>query len=443
MEEAAFHALARFGLGARAAEAAPQEPRGWLAAQLEGPDPALSTERFRALPNGAAALAAIREDARERKRLRAAGIPLKGYFKSKAFQFFLDDARAQLDWAVATPAPFRERLVWFWANHFTVSVRQGGVAALAGAFVREAIRPYVTASFTEMVLAAERHPAMLLYLSNAGSIGPDSRVGRRTGRGLNENLGRECMELHTVGLGAHYRQADVTSMAKLLTGWSVSPERPPTGFLFRPWAHEPGPQTVLGRPFPAGEEGGIEALGFLATYPTTWQELARKLVRHFVTDDPPERAVQKIAGALASSGGNLGAAARALIALPEAWQPLTKLKTPLEYMVSVLRVVGRPGKGAFPYPAVLRKLGQPLWAAPLPNGWSDLAVDWAGSDAVLARIGFGYGEAHRAEAEHPMELASAVLGPLLRPETASAITRAGSRAEAVSLLFAAPEFQRR
>jgi len=443
MQEAAFHALTRFGLGGGPAEAAPRDPRGWLAAQLEGPDPALSSERFRGLPNGAAALHVIREDARERKRLLAAGIPLKGHFKSKAFQFFLDDARAQLDWAVTTPAPFRERLVWFWANHFTISIHQGGVAALAGAFVREAIRPHVTGSFTEMVLAAERHPGMLLYLSNARSVGPESRVGRRTGRGLNENLGRECMELHTVGLAAHYNQADVTSMAKLLTGWSVSPERPPTGFLFRPWAHEPGPQMVLGRRFPAGEEGGIEALRFLSTYPTTWQELARKLVRHFVADDPPRPAVEKIAGVLAASGGNLGAASRALIALPEAWQPLTKLKTPLEYLVSVRRAMGPRGTGAFPYPMVLRKLGQPLWSAPLPNGWSDLALDWAGSDAVLARVGFGYGEALRARVEDPVKLASAVLGPLLRPETARAMNRAGSREEAVSLLFAAPEFQRR
>lgn len=450
MEAAGFQALTRFGLGAGLGDDVPRNPRGWLEAQLEGPDPGLASERFRALPNGAAALAAMREDGRERKRLRTAGIPLKGHFKSRAFQIFLDDARAQLDWAVTTAAPFRERLVWFWANHFTISIRQGGVTALAGAFVREAIRPHVTGNFTDMVLAAERHPGMLLYLSNAGSVGPNSRVGQRTRRGLNENLGRECMELHTVGLGAQYSQADVISMAKLLTGWSVSPERQPTGFLFRPWAHEPGPQTVLGRQFPPGEEGGIAALRFLSTWPTTWQELAKKLVRHFVADDPPAPAVRKMAAVLAASGGNLGAAARALVALPEAWQASTKLKTPQEYLVSVLRAAGSQRSGKFPYPGVLgndlgvlRKLGQPLWAAPLPNGWSDRAADWAGSDAVMARIGFGYGAAHRIRGGEPMELASAVLGPLLRPETARAMHRAGSPAEAVSLLFAAPEFQRR
>ncbi|MGH7067776.1 MAG: DUF1800 domain-containing protein [Acetobacteraceae bacterium] len=443
MEEAAFQALTRFGLGALPAEAPPEDPRSWLAAQLEGPDPGLASGRFHGFPDGAGGLAAMRADRRERQRLRAAGIPLQGHFKSEAFRLYSNDARAQLDWAVATPAPFRERLVWFWANHFTVSIRQGGVAALVGAFVREAIRPHVTGTFPEMVLAVERHPAMLLYLSNAYSVGPDSKIGLRTGRGLNENLGRECMELHTVGLASGYTQADVTGMAKLLTGWSVSPERPPIGFLFRPSAHEPGPQTLLGKRFPPGEAGGTEALRFLASYPTTWQELARKLTRHFVADDPPTPAVTKIAAVLAATGGDLGAASRTLIDLPEAWQPLAKLKTPLEYVISVLRAASPEEGRALPYPTVLRKLGQPLWAAPLPNGWADRAADWAGSDSVLARIGFGYSEALRTRPRDPLGLAYATLGPLLHPDTVTAMRRAGSRQQAVSLLFASPEFQRR
>lgn len=443
MQSDGVQALVRFGLGAKAGESPPTDPRAWLAAQLDGPDPALATESFRTLPNGAAALAAMRADREERKRLLAAGTPLKGHFKSEALRLFLADTHADLDWAVATPAPFRERLVWFWANHFSVSVRQGGVLALAGPFIREAIRPHVTGRFTDMVLAAERHPAMLLYLSNAYSIGPNSQVGRRTGRGLNENQGRECMELHTVSLAAGYSQADVISMAKLLTGWSISPDRPPTGFLYRPLAHEPGPQFVLGQKFPPGEEGGIAALRFLSTYHTTWTALGEKLVRHFVADDPPPAAVRRIASVLADSSGDLRAASLALIDLPEAWQPLTKLKTPREYLVSVLRAAPDGARRETRTLAILRKLGQPLWAAPLPNGWSDVAADWVDSDAVLGRIGFGFSHALRAPAVGPSQLADAALGPLLRPETAMAIGRAGSRPEAVSLLFAAPEFQRR
>ena len=443
MQSAGVHALTRFGLGAGPAALPPADPRAWLAAQLDGPDPALATAPFRALPTGATALGALRADAIARRLVLAAGEPLKGHFRSRSLAFFIADARAALDWAVVTPAPFRERLVWFWANHFTVSIRQGGTLGLVGPFIREAIRPHVTGRFTDMVLAAERHPGMLLYLSNAYSVGPQSPLGRRTGRGLNENLGRECMELHTVSLGARYTQADVTSMAKLLTGWSVSPARPPDGFLFRPFAHEPGPQTVMGQEFPPGEEGGLAALRFLSTYKTTWTALAEKLVRHFVADDPPPRAVRRIEAVLADTGGDLRATSLALIDLPEAWQPLTKLKTPVEYVVSVLRATPPASRGTPAYFAVLRKLGQPLWAAPLPNGWSDLAADWAGSDAVLGRIGFGHSRAARLPEADPLELALAALGPTLRPPTATAIRRAGSRAEAVSLLFAAPEFQRR
>jgi uncharacterized protein (DUF1800 family) len=443
MLTAPIQALTRFGLGGGPTAVPPADPRAWLAAQLDGPDLALATPRFQALPNGASALAALRADIAARRRVLAAGEPLKGHFKSRSLALFVADARAALDWAVITPAPFRERLVWFWANHFTVSIRQGGTFGLVGPFVREAIRPHVTGRFTDMVLAAERHPAMLLYLSNAGSVGPQSPVGRRTGRGLNENLGRECLELHTVGLAARYTQADVTSMAKLLTGWSISAKHPPEGFLFRPRAHEPGPQTVLGRTFPPGEEGGLAALRFLSTYPTTWASLAQKLVRHFVTDNPPPHAVQRITAVLAETDGDLRATALALIDLPEAWQPLTKLKTPLEYMVSVLRATPPSTRGTTPYFAILRKLGQPLWAAPLPNGWSDIAADWAASDAVLGRISFGFSHASRIPEADPLELADAALGPVLRPETATAIRHAGSRVEAVSLLFAAPEFQRR
>ncbi len=443
MKTDAAHAMIRFGLGGPYPATQPlDDPRGWLLGQLRGPDPGLASGNFAALPDGAAALAAIRADRRQRKAILRDGQPLKGNFKPAARALFLADAKAQLDWAVATPAPFRERLVWFWANHFTVSLRQGNVAALIGPFLREAIRPHVTGRFTDMVLAAERHPAMLLYLANAFSVGPDSRAGRRAGRGLNENLGRECMELHTVSLRAGYTQADVTSMAKLLTGWSVNPRRGSTGFMFRPLAHEPGEQTVLGRRFPSGEAGGIEALRFLATHPATYAALATKLVRHFVADNPPPAAVAKIAGALAQSGGDLGKASAALVALPEAWTPLTKVKTPLEYMVSARRAAPAEAPPNLDI-AVLRKLGQPLWAAPLPNGWSDRAPDWTGSDAVLARIDFGFAYAGRIPHAEPGALAEAALGPLLRPETRLAITRAGSRREGLALLFAAPEFQRR
>ncbi|MGC9269800.1 DUF1800 domain-containing protein [Acidiphilium sp.] len=437
------HAMIRFGFGAGGAPPSDPDARGWLRAQLQGPDPALAEASFAALPTGADGLQARRDDAMARKRILESGRPLKGNFKPISRAIFLREAKTQLDWAVTTPAPFRERLVWFWANHFTTSIRQGGIAPLVGAFVREAIRPHVTGQFSDMVLAAERHPAMLLYLSNAFSVGPNSRAGLRFHRGLNENLGRECMELHTVSLRAHYTQGDVTNMAKLLTGWSINPQHQPTGFMFRAFAHEPGSHSVLGRQFPPGEAGGIAALRFLATHPATYRSLATKLAWHFCGDHPPQIAVDRLATVLTETRGNLGAAADALIDLPAAWQPLTKVKTPFDFTISLARATGITDPPVGFYLGALRKLGQPLWAAPLPDGWSDHGSDWTGSDAVIARIDFGFTLAARTPRAAPMEFARASLGTLLRPATATAIATAGSPREALAMLFAAPEFQRR
>ena len=220
-----------------------------------------------------------------------------------------------------------------------------------------------------MVLAVERHPAMLRYLDNDASIGPNSLAGLRTGRGLNENLGRECMELHTVGLAAGYSQADVTAMADILTGWSIAPSdkgSDATGFLFRPFAHEPGPQTVMGQSFDGGEQAGIDALTFLSTYPTTYDLLAQKLAIHFVADNPPASAVARLSSVLRDSRGDLGATSAALVDLPEAWQPGQKFKTPFEYVVSTLRAAPPPPDQPAPDPlGVLNQLGQPVWGAPL------------------------------------------------------------------------------
>lgn len=443
MSIAPLQALNRFGLGARPGETPPANPHAWLAAQLDGPDPGLASPAFATLPTAADGLIARRADFAARRKILASGLPLKGNFKPQTLAILRNDAKTQIDFALTTNAPFRERLVWFWANHFTVSTRQGGIQPLVGPYLREAIRPHVTGKFTDMVLAVERHPAMLLYLGNAFSTGPNSRVGQRTHRGLNENLGRECMELHTVSLRAGYHQADVTNMAKLLTGWSINPQNQPTGFMFRPFLHEPGPQTLMGRTFPAGEQGGIEALRFLSTYPTTWVALATKLVRHFVADQPPQPAINHIASVLADTGGDLRAASLALIDLPDAETPLTKIKTPFEYLISSLRAAGLADLPVGMYLGTLNRLGQPLWHAPLPNGWSDLGADWSGSDAVLGRIDFGYTLAARIHEKNPLDLAHSALGPLLRPTTIQAIRHAGSKREALSLLFAAPEFQRR
>jgi uncharacterized protein (DUF1800 family) len=428
MDTRTAQALVRFGLGRRGFEPLPSDPATWLLEQLRQPDPTRLDDQ----PTTAAGLAALRED-RETK-------PPAGESRSRAL--FRAQAAAQLANAVTTPAPFRERLVWFWTNHFVVSVRRGQCAAVAAAFVEEAIRPHVTGPFSDMVLAAMRHPAMLLYLDNAASFGPDSPLGQRTHRGLNENLARECLELHTVSPLAGYSQADVTSFAKILTGWSIDLKADPPGFRYRPFAHEPGIQTVLQQQFPPDEAGGVAALAFLADHPATHRFLATKLVRHFVADDPPPDAVGRIETVLRDTNGNLGAASAALVQLDAAWEPHTKLRTPMEYVIASARALDVP-PDQMPLLGILAGLGQPLWTAPAPNGWPDQAADWAAPEAMLRRIDWASGFAARIGERDVMQVADATIGPLLRSETGDAIRRAGSRREAMTLLLTSPEFQRR
>ena len=436
--DTAAHATVRFGLGHAAGQPLPGDPRRWLVDQLANPDPAPSTGA-----TVADALLAHRQDRLDRP---AGGEQARGE-PTRARTLFLSEQAALLNQALLTPAPFRERLVHFWANHFTVSLRAGQIAPMIGAYVRDAIRPHVTGRFGDMLLAVVRHPAMLIYLNNAMSAGPGSPAGQRTGRGLNENLARECLELHTLGPAgtpaAGYTQADVTEFARILTGWSVEREQEPLGFRFRPNLHEPGAKTLLGQQVPEGEEGGVAALAFLAAHPATHHALAVKLVRHFTADTPPPDAVRRIEGVLRDTGGDLGAASLALVELPAAWQPLTKLRPPQDFVIAALRASGLP-EGHRPDPAgIMAALGQPFFNAPSPIGWPDAAADWAGPEELLRRVDWAYGFAGRAELPDPETLAATALGPLLSPATANEMRHAGSRRDALTLLLASPEFQRR
>ena len=269
-------AATRFGLGARPGEieAARADPRGFLKAQIrpEGADQPQGD-----LGNSARNLTVFESLRKERKELKAedAAAELK-QVQGQIREMAIEEMAARGRLAAATPAAFRERWTLFWANHFTVSAAKGVVAPIAGAFEREAIRPYVFSRFETLLLASSQHPAMLLYLDQAPSVGPNSRAGasaqgQRRGVGLNENLAREIMELHTVGVDGGYSQADVTEFARALTGWSVargqggaggggfrSQDRGQPGtFMFRPLAHEPGVRRVLGRTY--AQDGQLQA----------------------------------------------------------------------------------------------------------------------------------------------------------------------------------------
>ena len=433
MDQAA-HALARFGLGAKAGEQPPADPHGWLLGQLGPADPVA----FTGVPDTTAALILLRQERALQK-----SDPAEAERQKLTAHAMHADAATQLDAALASAAPLRERLVWFWANHFTVSTRRGGDAGLIGPFIREAIRPHVTGRFDDMLLAVMRHPAMLMYLDNAGSTGPNSVAGRRRHVGLNENLGRESLELHTVTPAAGYSQADVTAYAALLTGWSVDMASETPGFRFRPEMHEPGRKYMLGQSFAEGEAGGVAALSFLAHHPATFAALATALARHFCADTPAAQTVARIAAVLRRTGGDLSAAMTALVAEPAAWQPLVKLRTPFDYTLAVLRALGPMPTDPANLIGVLASLGQGVWAAPLPNGWPDRAADWADPETLLRRADWAYRVSGRAAQAEPSVIAAASLGGSLAAATAAAIAHAGSRRDALTLLFTSPAFMRR
>ncbi|NRF67148.1 DUF1800 domain-containing protein [Aquincola sp. S2] len=376
------------------------------------------------------------------------------------------DLRARLATAASTRRPFAERLALFWTNHFTVSLGKGSVRGLVGAFEREAIRPHIGGRFTELLKASTTHPAMLRYLDNHLSAGPQSRVVQRVARrsrdmgegntprltGLNENLAREVLELHTLG-AAHgagrygpwggYSQADVTALAALLTGWRGGL---PSGPVFDPNWHEPGAKTVLGRRFDEGPQALDEVLAMLVRQPSTARFIATKLARHFVADEPPPALVDRLAEAFGRSEGDLPRVYQALLDAPEAWTPQpAKLKTPEEFVVSAARTLKLGERLVARAPdAGLAALGQRLHNAPSPAGWPDRAEEWLGPEAVWQRVEWSARLGERLGAQvDARQLAEASLGPLLGAATRQQIERASDSGQALALLLMAPEFQRR
>ena len=465
----AFIAVNRFGLGARPGELgeAASDPRGWLKSQLGGPAPlpaalaGLPTSQTVAQelrkPKGAAAggrrppafglersadpaAAATQQQAALAQSLAEKGRDL--YKKEAAGRCF-----AQVD----SQAPLRERLVAFWSNHFTVSIQRPIVIGLAGPFEREAIRPHVTGRFLDMLLAVTRHPAMLLYLDNARSTGPDSRAGQRRKLGLNENLARELLELHTLGVDGGYTQADVTSFAKILTGWSIAGPREADfgAFQFRRAMHEPGEKVLLGERFEEGDEQeGLDALTMLARHPSTARHIARQFAQHFIADDPPSSALARFESVFRDSDGDLGALTEAAIDAPEAWaDPLAKVKSPNELVVSTMRAIGVEGddeakaKGIL---GALKGLGQLPFDAPSPAGWPDKAEAWIGASGVMERADFAAAVSARVGGRiTPDQLIAGTIAPVVRKSLTHAVAHAASARDAFALVLASPEFQRR
>jgi uncharacterized protein (DUF1800 family) len=456
-------ALNRFGLGARPDDAIPTDPKRWLIDQFARFD--LRPTAFAALDDAGTTVKNYKLEQQANRQMaktqgdKDAKTELKAGrqdFRQDVQALYREGVQARADSALATEAPFVERMVHFWSNHFCVSIDNPQVTAFAGAFERDAIRPHVLGTFSDMALAVEQHPAMLIYLNQFQSIGPDSQAAARNPdrkRGLNENLAREIMELHTLGVRSGYTQADVTEFARALTGWTVdglgggrASEGNPDHFIFRPAQHEPGTRIILGTRYSQDGEGQARAALLDFTHsPATAMHVATKLARHFAGDEPPPAMIARLAASFTSSKGDLPTVYRTLIASPEAWvMTPTKFKTPWEWTISSLRGVGRREVGNMQIAALQIQLGQRVWKPGSPAGWDDIAASWAGSDALLRRVEI----AQRLAAPLGQTIDARTLAPKLMPSSLSAATadqiaRSESPVGAIALMLCSPDFLRR
>lgn len=499
----------RFGLGLRAGERLPRDGRGWLIDQFgryqARPQPIAALPGREAI---AGALGEYRETAkaaRQAKRARGEAMPeassdapmmsqppqraaanpgmadrramrqarradetpeqaIRREERRDLRQIYQNAVAARAEVALTTETPFVERLVHFWSNHFAVSVEKIPVAAFAGNFEAEAIRPHALGRFGDMLNAVERHPAMLVFLDQVQSIGPGTVAAQRVAaranrqRGLNENLAREIMELHTLGVRTGYGQDDVTEFARALTGWNASgigrgggrrrglAEIEQGSFVFVPAFHEPGARTILGKRFTeGGEQQGQAVLDMLATHPATARHIAIKLAVHFAGDTPPPTLVARLEAAFLRSGGDLPTVYRALIEAPEPWAVAApKFKTPWDWAISASRAIGARSFPAQNAAGFVGQLGQPIWRPGSPAGFDDIAASWAGPDAVMRRVEASERLAARFAADGDARASAAALfGDTLSPATGTAIARAESPAQGMALLLVSPEFMRR
>jgi uncharacterized protein (DUF1800 family) len=463
-------AVLRFGLGAKPGDlaAAAGEPRAWLMAQVREAAPLAVNTPLAPSDQVFAALLAAREQRRKMRQdppAQAADAKLINAIREAYQPHYRAQVLARAQSAALTTRPFAERLVHFWSNHFAVSADKGIVYGLAGTLENEAIRPHVAGRFVDLLLAVEQHPAMIAFLDNQYSVGQDSPAARFASRrfaadldeprrrlGINENLAREILELHTLGVNGGYSQADVTSFAQVITGWSIGGGTGrlaggvPGRFYFRDNLHQPGPKTVLGKTYTeAGQRQGEAVLADLAHRPQTARFIATKLVRHFIADEPPAAAVDRVAAAFLKSGGDLPRVYAALIESAEAWESnARKFKTPEDFVFSTLRALNVSPAQPEEVVRTFDLLGQRQYTPGSPAGWPDTSKSWDGSDALMHRVLW----ASRVGAKYengvePAELAVASLGSYARAETLTALRRATSSAQAVALLLMSPEFQRR
>jgi uncharacterized protein (DUF1800 family) len=467
-------AMNRFGLGARSTGKAPVNPADWLKSQIRSYEPAFPA--MASQPSRAEIAAGFREyqldnkDVRAAQKGAAADMPqidpakIEKVVNTLRLQY-VAAADARMDAAISSDTDFAERLVHFWSNHFAVSIDKLPVLALAGDYEFTAIRPHIMGTFADLLFAAVTHPAMLIYLDQAQSIGPNSplatRVAARRSKalGLNENLAREILELHTLGVRTVYDQKDVAEFARALTGYTVGgmSKGPIQRFMaqngkdgdsqfFAP-IHEPGDRLVIGRRY--RQQGGAQAraiLADIATHPATAKHIATKLAQHFAADVPPPALVARLEKSFLESGGNLPQLYRTLIDSPEMWLPKqAKFKSPWDWVISSLRALNvreLPNRGQSVN--ILAQLGQPIWKPGSPAGFSDTTENWAGGAALMRRVEIASRLAERsANRVDARILAPRILSGQLSAMTSESIARAESPSQGLALMLLSPEFLRR
>ena len=469
-------ALHRFGMGPRPGSIAAiaADPRGVLIAELERPAASelaaanlpSSAKAFRTVTDAyakrqAKTIVAKKEQDAKRKQMAEAASMTEGTASDDGEMavktaaeavpdpgrsIYLDETRIRIAAALGAEIGFVERLVWFWSNHFCVSIDK--IRSMSGAYEREAIRPHVLGRFADLLLATEGHPAMLFYLDQTISMGANSISGINRTRGLNENLAREIMELHTLGVRSGYSQDDVLSFAKVLSGWTLLPpaNNPEHGgeFTFNPRLHEPGAQKVLGKVYEQeAVEQGRAVLRDLAAHPATATHLATKLARYFIADTPPPPLVERMAKVFLDTDGDLKETAKAMVSSPESWtQPPTKLKRPSEWVVGMVRATGIAQADTERFTAGQALLGERLWGPSSPKGYPDDEASWI--DGMGRRLDIANNFAERvSDRIDPQDVIETVLESSVSAEVKQAVGRAESRQQALALLFMSAEFQRR
>ena len=458
----------------------------WIDAQLEprrlddrATDRAL--ERYRVLNQSPAELLGLFQDNqranRERQAMGDSGMmrpapgdrPVTGIRRAN-----LELQQATVARAILSERQLYEVLVDVWTNHFNVFLGKGPNRALVADYIATAIRPNAVGRFEDLLLAAARHPAMLIYLDNAQSVTEGAEPPRPPGRrgqrplprqmpsGINENYARELLELHTVGVDAGYTQDDVVAVARILTGWSLDP-RGRTRFQFHAWAHDRDAKVVMGRAFPAGrgEDEGIALLRWLANHPSTMRHVSARLCARFVADDPPDGCVDAGVRAWERSNGQITDVVRAILMSPEFWAPehrASKIKSPFEFVVSAARALGAVPDTSLALPQMLQRLGQPLYLYSPPTGYPERMESWVSSSALFDRFNLAVALASGRAPGLTVNLTS--LGNLesiaqqVLPGGMSAATRAAitqetaglepaqARVLMVGLALGSPEFQR-